>query len=70
MALRSQKGLSDFIRGENKRVVLIRPKRGKYFRIVADIEVNGVSAAQHMLHEGLARKYTTKKVPWVCNEGG
>ena len=32
-------------------------KRGKYFRIVADIEVDGVDLGQLLIREGLAKRY-------------
>lgn len=48
---------------------LTNVKRGKYFRLVADIMIDGTNLAQIMLQEGLAVEYdgkTKPKVNW-CN---
>jgi len=40
-----------------KVIELRNPVRGKYFRIVADVYVDGVSVAEIMLLSGLAKEY-------------
>jgi len=47
-------------------IVLKNPKRGKYFRIVADVEVNQKSLADELLRKGLAVPYDggTKIKDW------
>ena len=36
-------------------------KRGKYFRIIADVEVDGVDLGSLLIEEGLARPYSGGK---------
>ena len=50
-----------------KRIDLSNIQKGKYFRIVADVIVDGKSLAQHLLKSGLAYSYdggTKEKVDW------
>ncbi|MBH46948.1 MAG: nuclease [Halobacteriovorax sp.] len=50
-----------------KRIDLSNIKRGKYFRIVADVTIDGKSLAHYLLKNGLATTYdggTKKKVNW------
>ena len=52
-----------------KRIDLVNVKRDKYFRIDADIHVNGKSVSKHMLRYNLAYEYHGGKKPktdW-CN---
>ena len=50
-----------------KKIELVNIQRGKYFRIVADVFVDGVSLEQQLLTNGLAYKYSgKKKIDW-CN---
>ena len=46
-----------------KRIELRNMKRGKYFRIVADVHVDGKSLAQMLLEAGLAKPYDGGKKP-------
>lgn len=46
-----------------KRIELRNMKRGKYFRIVADVYVDGVSLAEKLLRAGLAKPYNGGKKP-------
>jgi endonuclease YncB( thermonuclease family) len=50
-----------------KRIELKNIQRGKYFRIVADVYVDGVSLEQELLDRGLAYKYSGKKKLGWCN---
>jgi len=50
-----------------KRVELKNIQRGKYFRIIADVFVDGVSLEQELLDNGLAYKYSGKKKLGWCN---
>lgn len=50
-----------------KRIDLENIKRGKYFRVVADVKVDGVSLNEILLESGLAYPYygkTKKKIDW------
>lgn len=50
---------------EGHQVVLRNMKRGKYFRIVADVYVDGSSLADELLQAGLAKPYDGgKKTKW------
>ncbi len=50
----------------SKRIDLINPQRGKYFRIVADVYADGVSISEELLKKGLAVPYygRTKTKNW------
>jgi len=50
-----------------KKIELKNIQRGKYFRIVADVFVDGVSLEQELLDNGLAYKYSGKKKLGWCN---
>jgi endonuclease YncB( thermonuclease family) len=50
-----------------KRIELTNIQRGKYFRIIADVFVDGVSLEQELLDNGLAYKYSGKKKLGWCN---
>ena len=50
-----------------KRIDLLNIKRGKYFRVVADISIDGKSLSHYLLKNGLAYSYdgqTKKKINW------
>ena len=50
-----------------KEIKLTKLQRGKYFRVVADVMIDGVSLEQELLENKLAYKYTGgKKTSW-CN---
>jgi len=48
---------------EGKQVVLRNMRRGKYFRIVADVYVDGSSLGQELISAGLAKPYDGGKKP-------
>ena len=48
---------------EGKQVVLRNMQRGKYFRIVADVYVDGSSLGQELISAGLAKPYDGGKKP-------
>ena len=48
---------------EGKHIVLKNIQRGKYFRIVADVYIDGVSLADELIKAGLAKPYTGGKKP-------
>ena len=58
----------DFVRNKlanAKEIKLTKLQRGKYFRVVADVYVDGVSLEQELLENKLAYKYTGgKKSSW------
>ena len=58
----------DFVRNKlanAKEIKLTKLQRGKYFRVVADVMVDGVSLGQELLDNELAYKYTGgKKSSW------
>jgi endonuclease YncB( thermonuclease family) len=58
----------DFVRGKlanAKEIKLTNLQRGKYFRVVANVLVDGVSLEQELLDNELAYKYTGgKKLNW------
>ena len=60
----------DFVRNKlanAKEIKLTKIQRGKYFRVVANVLVDGVSLEQDLLENKLAYKYTGgKKTSW-CN---
>ena len=60
----------DFVRNKlanAKEIKLTKLQRGKYFRVVADVMVDGVSLEQELLENELAYKYSGgKKTSW-CN---
>lgn len=50
-----------------KRIDLENVSRGKYFRVVADVKIDGQSLSYYLLKNGLAHTYdggTKKKVDW------
>jgi endonuclease YncB( thermonuclease family) len=50
-----------------KRIDLINIQRGKYFRVVADVMIDGKSLSAYLLKNGLAYAYqggTKKKINW------
>lgn len=64
---RTAKKLVKNLLKNGKRIDLINVKRGKYFRIVADVIIDGVSLNQYLLKNGLAYAYdggTKKKMNW------
>jgi len=60
----------DFVRNKlanAKEIKLTKLQRGKYFRVVADVMIDGVSLEKELLENQLAYKYTGgKKLNW-CN---
>ena len=58
----------DFVRNKltnAKEIRLTKLQRGKYFRVVADVMIDGVSLEQELLDNKLAYKYTGgKKSSW------
>ena len=58
----------DFVRNKlvnAKEIKLAKLQRGKYFRVVADVMIDGVSLEQELLDNELAYKYTGgKKSSW------
>ena len=58
----------DFVRDKlanAKEIKLTKLQRGKYFRVVADVMIDGVSLEQELLDNKLAYKYTGgKKSSW------
>ena len=58
----------DFLRkklANAKEIKLTKLQRGKYFRVVADVMIDGVSLEQELLDNELAYKYTGgKKSSW------
>ena len=58
----------DFVRNNlanAKEIRLTKLQRGKYFRVVADVMIDGVSLEQELLDNALAYKYTGgKKSSW------
>ena len=60
----------DFVRNKlanAKEVKLTKLQRGKYFRVVADVMIDGVSLEQELLDNELAYKYTGGKKSSWCN---
>lgn len=52
-----------------KQIELRNIKRGKYFRIIADVYLDGKSLAQVLIIKGLARPYDGKKRQGWCKKG-
>jgi len=60
----------DFVRNKlanAKKIKLTKLQRGKYFRVVADVYLDGVSLEQELLENKLAYKYTGGKKSSWCN---
>ena len=60
----------DFVRNKlanAKEIKLTNLQRGKYFRVVADVMIDGVSLEQELLDNELAYKYTGGKKSSWCN---
>ena len=60
----------DFVRSKldnAKEIKLTKLQRGKYFRVVADVYVDGVSLEQELLENELAYKYSGGKKSSWCN---
>jgi endonuclease YncB( thermonuclease family) len=60
----------DFVRNKlanAKEIKLTKLQRGKYFRVVADVYVDGISLEQELLDNELAYKYTGGKKSSWCN---
>ena len=52
---------------ENANIIILKnPQRGKYFRIVADVEIDGVNLGKLLIKLGYAKPYdgTTAKPDW------
>lgn len=52
---------------EGREVVLHEPERGKYFRLVADVYIDGLSVGQALINQGLARSYDGGKREGWCD---
>ena len=50
-----------------KEIKLTKLQRGKYFRVIADVYVDGVSLEQELLENELAYKYSGGKKSSWCN---
>jgi endonuclease YncB( thermonuclease family) len=60
----------DFVRNKlanAKEIKLTKLQRGKYFRVVADVMIDGVRVEQELLDNELAYKYTGGKKSSWCN---
>jgi len=60
----------DFVRNKltnAKEIKLTKLQRGKYFRVVADVMVDGVSLEKELLENKLAYNYTGGKKSSWCN---
>ena len=60
----------DFVRNKlanAKEIKLTKLQRGKYFRVVADVMIDGVSLEKELLENKLAYKYTCGKKSSWCN---
>ena len=60
----------DFVRNKlanAKEIKLTKLQRGKYFRVVADVMIDGVSLEQELLENKLAYKYTGGSKSSWCN---
>jgi micrococcal nuclease len=60
----------DFVRkklANAKEIKLTKLQRGKYFRVVADVMVDGVNLEKELLENKLAYKYTGGKKSSWCN---
>lgn len=42
---------------QSKSILLKNPKRGKYFRVIAEVYIDGQNLGEELLKEGLAVKY-------------
>lgn len=64
---RNAKRLVKSLLKQAKRIDLVNIKRGKYFRVVADVVIDGQSLSTYLLKNGLAYAYngrTKAKVDW------
>jgi len=60
----------DFVRNKlanSKEIKLTKLQRGKYFRVVADVMIDGVSLEKELLENKLAYKFTGGKKSSWCN---
>lgn len=65
LAIDARDAAIEFLNGS--KLFISNIERGKYFRLVADVEVNGKSLSEHLLESGLAREYNGgRRLPW-CN---
>lgn len=64
-ALRAKAYLNQTLR-KARQIRLRNPRRGKYFRIVAEIEADGVALNKKLIAEGLARPYEGGKKQGWC----
>lgn len=63
-ALKAREFTTKFLFGTTK-LEIVNPKRDKYFRLVASIQVNGVDLGSELLKNGLAKPYFgLTKQPW------
>ena len=59
------KRLTASMLGDGKRIELRNIKRGKYFRILADVYVDGISIGDELIRNNLALKYDGgTKIDW------
>ena len=68
MAIRARNYVRSLLENA-KKIDLINPERGKYFRIVADVRFDGADLRDSLLHMGYAINYNggTKTNPWCEN---
>jgi endonuclease YncB( thermonuclease family) len=52
---------------EGREVVLNAPERGKYFRVLADVHIDGLSVGKALINQGLARAYDGGKRSGWCD---
>lgn len=70
---RTTKNLVESLLKQAKRIDLDNVERDKYFRILADVKVDGKSISQILIKNGLAVSYdggTKQKVNWCAVAGG
>jgi endonuclease YncB( thermonuclease family) len=65
LARKAKKYTVDSLRS-GKKVRLVNIKRGKYFRIIADVYIDGQSLSESLLAENLARRYNGGKRESWC----
>jgi micrococcal nuclease len=63
-AKEAKKFINDFLLN-GQHISLVNVDRGKYFRLLADIEVDGISVSELMIKKGYARVYEGgKRLEW------
>jgi endonuclease YncB( thermonuclease family) len=62
-AIKARDYVRRYLKSANK-IILLNVGKDKYQRILADVEVDGINLAQHIIEQKLGRKWRGKRESW------